>query len=130
MSLCKFIHRNLLFVTYCIQKCQKCCKIVRDRVPSLKRSAGTAFPRVPAPQHHCLQVDPGRNARSKERDAETDTRTEDRGSIIPITSDASLKFEKSQDRAPEKAKKCQVHHFGCALFYSYLSKKKSGLFLP
>ena len=46
---------NLLFVTYCIQKCQKCCEIVRDRVPSLKKSEGTAFPRVPAPLHYCLQ---------------------------------------------------------------------------
>src|SRR6218665_2034126 len=56
MSLCTFIHRNLLFVTYCIQKCQKCCKIVRDRIPSLKKSAGTAFPRAPAPLHHWVDV--------------------------------------------------------------------------
>jgi len=37
----------LLFVTYCIQKCQKCCKIVRDRVPSLKKVRERRSPAFP-----------------------------------------------------------------------------------
>src|SRR6218665_976225 len=57
MQLCKFIHRNLLFVTYCIQKCQKCCKIARDRVPSLKKvreRRSPAFPPHSTPASHAL----------------------------------------------------------------------------
>src|SRR6218665_3883714 len=38
---------NLLFVTYCIQKCQKCCKIVRDRVPSLRKVRERRSPAFP-----------------------------------------------------------------------------------
>src|SRR6218665_359404 len=43
-----FVYESaFIYYSYCIQKCQKCCKIVRDRVPSLKTVRERRSPAFP-----------------------------------------------------------------------------------